>query len=315
MPLEIEKKGTKKSPHLALCHNELQNGSANKRNVSLLMKSDVEITPELAELIEKVSGVKVDPNVEVFSQEDIEKASFNNVRNQLKEGLKKFSSPDSDGYVWVYVEDFDGEYVVFGNEQGLFYTTYSISTDGVVTVGNDFVPVHTVISYQAESGEFVLSENNLNSGVQSLIVKSFEEIKKEDKLVDVIKSIQEKGKQMEVEIQKAVSEATESLKVELEKANATIAELTKAAQEAKDKSRMEAISAVVSEVEKAEDLFKATASLDDESFQTILKTFKEKVEQVENSDLFTRVSEKTDVEKADQEPLHVRLLKEKHNVK
>ena len=57
MAIEVVKK---MNPHLAITHNELQNGAANKRNVSLLLKSDVEIDEETAALIEKVSGVKVE---------------------------------------------------------------------------------------------------------------------------------------------------------------------------------------------------------------------------------------------------------------
>lgn len=315
MGLEIEKKN-KKSPHLALCHNELQGGAANGRNISLLMKSDVEITPELATLIEKVSGIKVDATTENPQKEDIEKASYETKRKQLREAIKKFSVTRTDGYEsWIYVEDFDDEYVVFADDHGIYYTTYSISTEGVVSVGDTATPVHQVISYQTDSGDLVLSElNNLNSGVQSLIVKSFDGMKKNDKLVDVIKSIQEKGKQMEVEIQKAVSEATEALKVELEKANEVIAELTKSAQETKDKARKEAIAAVVSDEDKAEDLFKATQTMDESSFQVVIKSFKEVADKLENGEMFTRVSEQSDIEKADSEPLHLQMLKKQFNV-
>lgn len=39
------------TPHLAMTHNELQGGAANMRNVSLLMKSDAEVTEEVAKAL------------------------------------------------------------------------------------------------------------------------------------------------------------------------------------------------------------------------------------------------------------------------
>ena len=39
------------TPHLALTHNKLQGGAANMRNVSLLMKSDAEVTEEVAKAL------------------------------------------------------------------------------------------------------------------------------------------------------------------------------------------------------------------------------------------------------------------------
>lgn len=305
MPLEIEKKN-KKSPHLALTHQELQNGAANGRNISLLMKSDVEITEEIAVLIEKITGEKP----EVAIKENVEKASVETTRKLLNEQIKKFNRRE---YSWSYVEDFDEQYVVFTNDDGLFYTTYESTAEGVV-VGDTATSVNRIVSYREDSGTLILSEDNdVNSSVQSLIVKSFDSIQKNEKLVDIIKSIQEKGKLME-DIQKAVEEATSTLKADLEKANATIAELQKAAKEASQAQRKEKVSAVISDEAKVEELLKATESLEDEAFNIIIKSFQEKAEVIEKSDLFKRESSQEDIEKADAEPLHVQLLKKQHNV-
>lgn len=119
---------------------------------------------------------------------------------------------------------------------------------------------------------------------------------------------------MEVEIQKAVDEATNALKADLEKANAIVADLQKAAQDVKAAQRKDKISAVMADADKAEELLKATATLDDESFETILKSFQDKVEQIEKSDLFERKGSQEDIEKADQEPLHIQMLKKQHNI-
>jgi hypothetical protein len=275
------------------------------------MKSDVEITEEVATLIEKVTGVKVEPT-------SVEKASYNTIRKQLEEAIKKFNLKE---YSWSYVEDFDDQYVVFSASDGLFYTTYETTTEGV-TVGDTATSVNRVVSYREDTGTLILSEDNsLNTSVQSLIVKSFDALKGNEKLVDVIKSIQEKGKKMEVEIQKAVDTATAQLKTDLEKATGdlkaaqeTIAELQKAATEAKESIRKEQIASVIKDAKQAEDLLKATAVLDDASFDTILKGFKDKVEVIEKGDLFERKSSQTDIEKSDAEPLHVKMLKKQHNV-
>ena len=300
----------KKNPHLAITHNELQNGSANGRNVSLLLKSDAEITEEIAALIEKVSGVKVEVN----------KASYETIRTNLRTALKeKYETKDP--YSWLYVEDFDSNNVVFSYDDGLFYTSYTLS--GVeVTVGSEAVEVSRVVSYVEGENKIVLTDTlkELDSGVYSLIVKSFDSISKNEKLVDVIKS-KEKGKKMD-EIQKAVDAATTPLKTELEKAQADlkaaldqVQAFEKAAQEQKESARKSAIAEFVKEEAEVEALLKSTAALDDEAFEVIVKTFKGKAEQVEKSDLFEKQTEKTEIEKADEEALHVRLIKEKYQAK
>jgi hypothetical protein len=52
MPLVIKSEdGSERTPHLALTHKKLQGGSANNRNVSLLMKSDAEMTEDVIKAI------------------------------------------------------------------------------------------------------------------------------------------------------------------------------------------------------------------------------------------------------------------------
>lgn len=51
MALVIKSDQDEITPHLALTHMELQQGAANCRNVSLLMKSDVEVTEEVAKAL------------------------------------------------------------------------------------------------------------------------------------------------------------------------------------------------------------------------------------------------------------------------
>ena len=308
MTIEVEKKSGK-APHLALTHKELQNGSANGRNVSLLMKSDACVTPEVAELIEKLSGLKVEVSVE--------KASFETLRNGLKQKLlESFGSRQNESAYWLCVEDFDQSHVVFCVEDGIYYTSYTLDENGYVrSVGETATPVHQVLLYKEEEGGVVLSDSKsiVEENVRGLIIKSFNSKEGDGNLVKVLKSIKEKEKTMEVEIQKAVSEATEVLKAELEKANAVIADLEKSAREEKDKARKGSVSAVVADPDKAEELFKATQVLDDSAFEVVLKSLSEKLEQVEESDLFKRVSDRVVVEKADELPYHAKILMNKYN--
>lgn len=303
MPIEVMKK---KNPHLALTHMELQNGAANGRNISLLLKSDVEIDEETAALIEKVTGVKV----------EVTKASYNALREALDEAIKKFKTAE---YGWSWVVDFDENTVVFSNDSGMYYTTYSV--DGTkVSVGDTATEVSRVVNYVEGEDKIVLSEalETIDGGVRSLIVKSFDSISKNEKLVDVFKS--KKGNQMQEEIQKAVDKATEVLKADLEetkslleKANETIAAYEKAQAEHKQSVRKAELEKAVSDAEKVEALLKSTADLDDEAFATIVSTLVEKAEQIEKSDLFEKKSEQSPIEKADEAPLHVQILKEKYN--
>ena len=151
MTIEVEKKSGK-APHLALTHKELQNGSANGRNVSLLMKSDACVTPEVAELIEKLSGLKVEVSVE--------KASFETLRNGLKQKLlESFGKRLNESAYWLCVEDFDESHVVFCVEGGIYYTSYTLDENGYVrSVGETAIPVHQVLLYKEEEGGVVLSD-------------------------------------------------------------------------------------------------------------------------------------------------------------
>lgn len=294
MPLVVKAKGDKKkSPHLALTHMELQNGASNGRNVSLLMKSDVEIDEDTALLIEKVAGVKVEVN----------KASYEHIRNKLQDAVKKF---ETKGYDWSWIIDFDESNVVFSNDSGMFYTTYSVN--GLeVGVGSEATEVSRVVNY-VESGEkIVLSEalETIDGGVRSLIVKSFDNISKNEKLVNVIKQLTKTEKENSMtEIEKAVEDATNGLKVELEKSKSDLqkaqADLTealekvqsfeKAAQEQKESIRKSAVSGVLADEKQVEEFLKSVSSLDDNAFNSVVEVLKAKSDVVEDSDLFTKSS-------------------------
>lgn len=301
-------KDEKRKPHLALTH-EMQGGAANQRNVSLLLKSDIEITEDIAKLIKSVTGEEV----------EVTKASYQTLRNAIQESLdEKYKEERWD---WLYVEDFDEVNVIFTKGDGLFYTSYE--ADGLsVTVGDTATSVNRVVSYRESDGELILSQDpmGLDSSVHSLIVKSFESISNNEKIKDVFKSKLERGKKQMDEIQKAVEQATAGMKTDLEKANAdlakaleTIKEFEKQAKEKRDASRLEVVKAVVKDEEKVQEFLKATDALEDEAFDVVVKSLKEKEEQMEGSDLFIQKS--TGSEGEDKVPGHVAILQKKYSDK
>lgn len=299
MPLVIKNKDSaeevKQTPHLAITHNELQNGAANKRNVSLLLKSDVELTEDAKKLLKSLLGEDV---------QLIEKASYNSLRKQLDDAIKKFST---DRWDWSYVEDFDETNVVFSNSDGVYYVDYRVDDDQVV-LGNTAYPVNRIISYEESSGKLILTEAaGVDTNVRSLIVKSFDNISKNEKVVDVYKSKLLKGKLMEVDIQKAqgqISELTVQLQkaVDLQKAaeverdalKEQMEAITKAQEDAKSAKRLEEVKAVVKAEDEAVALHKSLEVLSDEAFATVLKSMKLKDEVVENSELFIQKSSSTE---------------------
>lgn len=92
-----------------------------------------------------------------------------------------------------------------------------------------------------------------------------------------------------------LTKSLEDTKTELEAANAVIATFKAAETEAKTKSRMDALKAVLPS-DSVEATFKSLESLDDESFSTVVKQFSLKVEAGDKSEIFTEKGVDADVE-------------------
>lgn len=300
-----EEAKVKQKPHLALTHLDKQGGSANGRNVSLLLKSDVEIDDETAQLIEKLSGVKVEVN----------KSSYSSRWEALNKAIAKFKR---DKWEYAYVIDFDDNMVVFCVEDRYWAAEYT--TDGsTVTVSDQATEVSRFISYVESSGKVALTEidGTLDGDTVSLVVKSLDTINKDEKLLGIFKS-KEKEKVMEKEIEKAVNERTEVLKADLKKAQeelqealAEIQKMREEAQERKVEVRKSALSKVVEEGE-LETLLKGVATMDDDAFDILVKSLEANKEKIEKSDLFSRQSGGSDIEKVDEVPDHIAILKKKY---
>ena len=281
MPLVIKDKEGKKSPHLALTHKELQGGSANGRNVSLLMKNKEELTEEVVKALE-ILGI---------APQELNKAAFySEIRASLTKVLKeKYADKDE----WLYVEDFNDSVVIFCNDKGIFSVEYS-GVNGEITVGDLASPVASVLKYEPTSGKMLLSEDaedKLEEGVYSLVTKALENQESVEHFKEVFKSLEERKITLEKEIQKAVEAAEAVLKAQvaekeeaLQKALEKLAEIEKAQKEAVEKSRKEKLEAVVGA--EAEELFKAIGELPEEAFAAVVATLEKKAQVEKESDLF-----------------------------
>ena len=185
MKLDIKKEGDKKTPHLAICH-EGQGGSANNRHISLLMKSDtIELTDEIMKSIEKF-GVENFP-------EEIQKAMSMKNQSMLLQNALKEAYCDKDEFLCV--EDWkDGQvYFSTGDYDGweMMVTTFTMTEDGQVTVGDTASPVVQITDYMIVDGKVKLSEeaeDKLETGLYEIVSKS---INKADAQLKLFKAVTE----------------------------------------------------------------------------------------------------------------------------
>lgn len=286
MPLEITKADVKKkTPHLALTHNEFQGGAASGRNVSLLMKSDFTLTEEIEKAL-----LSLGINKSVFAS---------SIRDALQNAISASYKDEDDN--WLYVEDYDDSIVIFCSGGGLFSTTYSI-VDGEVTLGDLATPVTDVITYAPRTGETLLSEDaedKLEEGVYGLVAKALKSEQTKTHLVQMFKALELKKSNtkettLKEEIEKAVAAVETLLKAQiatqteaLEKASARIKELEQAAVV---KARKEVLASVEADAVKLDALVKSLEALGDEAFAVVAATMVEKAKVIETSDLFKQHS-------------------------
>lgn len=276
---------TKRTPHLALTHNDLQGGAANGRNVSLLMKSAA-----MTEAIEKaLAGLGLEGEV-------VKAAFYGQIRSVLQSAVsEQFGGDDWDDY--AYVEDFDDSTVVFCTEDGLFIVSYQLSDNGTVaTLGDEATPVTASVTYTETNGDIKLSddaEDKLEEGVYTLVKSctenpsTIEHLRKmfEHKQSGVIKLQEEITKAVEaaVAVEKAAFVAQEAL---LKAANDKLAEFEAANVAAVVKAREEALTAAGVPADKVETMMKSLAPLDAEAFAAVVETLSVQKAAVDKSDMF-----------------------------
>lgn len=271
----IEKSGDKKTPHLAICH-ESQGGSANNRHISLLMKSgSVELTDELMKSIEKF-GIQNFP-------EEIQKAmSMRNSKMLLENALKEAFADSEDE--WLYVEDWKDNRVYFstGDYKGweMMVTDFTMTEDGVVTVGDTASPVVQITDYMLIDGKVKLSEtaeDKLESGMYEIVSKAIDKADVQEKLV---KSITEFKESLE-KASSAISEGVDANKTKTVEKPLDIQDIMKSnefqelfkaqlkAAQAPLKDQLEKANAKVAE---AEEILKAAEQVQQKEFTEIVKS-------------------------------------------
>ncbi|CAH9011785.1 putative coil containing protein [Vibrio phage 501E54-1] len=137
-------------PHIAVCHmSEMINGgSANGENTPLVLKA-------------KEGGEKLNTILKALGEKGaiLEKASFQNTRRQLEASLKAKMTEDNPTkeYVWVDVEDFDEDTVVFYFDGNTYSIGYTVTEAGMVELtGEVEVAISHRVYSNAEGTELVL---------------------------------------------------------------------------------------------------------------------------------------------------------------
>ena len=270
----------KKKPHLALTHKALQGGSANGRNVSLLMKSDITLTEDITKALEALG---------------INKTAF---QSQISDAISDavndtFGDDDS----WLYVEDYNDSIVIFCTKDGLYSVGYSLK-DGEVTLDDLAKPVIEVVSYEPDEGDMLLSEDaedKLEEGVYSLVTKALKNKDTQKHLKEMFKAQELKKSEVELlkqEIEKAVKDAEDVLKAQLVEKDALLAkavaevEVFKAAQKEMVAKKRKAKLATVLPADAVEGVYKSLEILADEDFEVMFKSLGGKAEVEKESDLF-----------------------------
>lgn len=288
-----DKKTGKKTPHLALVH-QAQGGSANKRHVSILMKSVDELTDEQVEELTSQYG-------------ELYKATFGSLRDKLNLALTKRYQDYDNQYVDVWVRDFDENTVVFSRKGSIYGIDYSVSEDGDISFIGKEIEVKSILRYEDESGGVVLSESDFDEGLKSLITKSVigadDEVAKS--FLESIINEHEVEIKMKDELEKAQSDLA-SKDAQIAELQAQVALLADAEKQRVTESRTELLKSVLKDEAKAEELVKALATLDEDAFGAVVAQMKSTVDEAEQtkenvekaSDLFTQTSVKEPIEKS-----------------
>lgn len=291
--------------HVALV-GKAQGGAANN-HTTILFKSKATDHISQEDLKSVLQGSKSAEQVE------LEKAKFiSEVRSALR---LKVEEQFAGKYEWLYLEDFSDSEIVFSSDAGMFIVGYSLSGDDEYILEDQATGVEYK-SILVENGSLKLSKDaqeKLKEGVYSLVTKALDNPETNERVIGVLKSIEEKANKMQEEIQKAVDTAKAeaaaqlaSVQEELQKAKDVIA----AVEAEKKATVMKAREAQVAAFDKegAEALVKATEGLADDAFAVIVKSLEAKQKQVEQSDLFVQKSTQEAADKVE-ESATVTLIK------
>ena len=275
----IDKTKNNKTPHLAVCHET--NPSANNRHISLLMKSDtIELTDEIMKSIEKF-GVENFP-------EEIQKAMSMKNQSMLLQNALKEAYCDKDE--WLCVEDWkDGQvYFTTGDYcEGweMMVTTFTMTEDGQVTVGDTASPVVQITDYMIVDGKVKLSEeaeDKLETGLYEIVSKS---INKADTQLKLFKSVTEYKESLEkastpaavsndstINVNKTKDKTEKPLDIQELMKSAEFQDILKAQLEAAQAPLKEELEKAKAKAAEAEEILKAAEQVQKNEFTEFVKS-------------------------------------------
>lgn len=277
MKLDIKKDGDKKTPHLAICH-EGQGGSANNRHISLLMKSDsIELTDEVMKSIEKF-GVENFP-------EDIQKAmSMRNSKMLLENALKEaYCGKDE----WLCVEDWKDGQVYFATGDycegwDFMVTSFTMTEDGSVTVGDTASPVVQITDYMIVDGKVKLSEeaeDKLETGLYEIVSKSINKADTQLKLFKAVTESLEKAStpvavsdDSTINVNKTKDKTEKPLDIQELMKSAEFQDILKAQLEAAQAPLKEELEKAKAKAAEAEEILKAAEQVQKNEFTEFVKS-------------------------------------------
>lgn len=277
MKLDIKKDGDKKTPHLAICH-EGQGGSANNRHISLLMKSDtIELTDEIMKSIEKFG-------VENFPEEIQKAMSMKNHKMLLENALKEAYCDKNE---WVCIEDWkDGQvYFTTGDYcEGweFMVTPFTMTEDGVVTVGDTATPVVQITDYMIVEGKVKLSEeaeDKLETGMYEIVSKSVSKADAQLKLFKAVTESLEKAStpvavsdDSTINVNKTKDKTEKPLDIQELMKSAEFQDILKAQLEAAQAPLKEELEKAKAKAAEAEEILKAAEQVQKNEFTEFVKS-------------------------------------------
>lgn len=279
MKLDIKKEGDKKTPHLAICH-EGQGGSANNRHISLLMKADaIELTDEIMKSIEKLG-------IENFPEEIQKAMSMRNSKMLLENALKEAYCDKNE---WLCVEDWKDGQVYFStgdcDSWEMMVTSFTMTEDGVVTVGDTASPVVQITDYMIVDGKVKLSEeaeDKIETYLSEIVSKS---INKADTQLKLFKAVTELKESLEkastpvavsddstINVNKTKDKMEKPLDIQELMKSAEFQDILKAQLEAAQAPLKEELEKAKAKAAEAEEILKAAEQVQKNEFTEFVKS-------------------------------------------
>lgn len=262
MPITIIKSSDKTFiPHMAVCHMDFNSGSANGENIPLVMKS-------------KASGDEINTILKTLGEDGgvIEKASYRNIRNMLESVIREsMGSYSSDGYSYVYLNDFDSETAVFEYGDKVYSVSYTLNEKGIVLLGSDIQEVVRQDVYVSVDGSTLVLK-----AVED-VVKDPAEVAEDNDEGNTSDISQEEEKEMTDKIELSVDELAEKIQKGVD--DAILKAKASWEQEAKEAEVLKSTAEIVKGFDKfvvsddAEAIVKGLVGMEADTMLLVIKAF------------------------------------------